>query len=105
MSIMKIIARTGKIRMNAHKEITISNMRFPKNLYIGKPISGPRLPDFKFVQILQSLYKKILYMNNLPSAGFTFFIFLFRIGKLSFTDFQDLFSDTCLPGTCKNQIN
>ncbi|WP_418391015.1 hypothetical protein, partial [Akkermansia sp.] len=46
---MEIIARTGKISINAHNEITTSNTRFPKNLYIGKPISGPRLPDFKFV--------------------------------------------------------
>ncbi|WP_418173020.1 hypothetical protein, partial [Akkermansia sp.] len=45
---MEIIARTGKISINAHNEITTSNTRFPKNLYIGKPISGPRLPDFKF---------------------------------------------------------
>lgn len=45
---MEIIARMGEIKINAHKEITISKTHFPRNLYIGKLIPGPRLPDFKF---------------------------------------------------------
>jgi hypothetical protein len=66
---MEIIARMGEIKINAHKEITISKTRFPRNLYIGKLIPGPRLPDFKFV-----LYRtngkrtKIVHYKNITTS-------------------------------------
>ena len=73
---MEIIARMGEIKINAHKEITISKTRFPRNLYIGKLIPGPRLPDFKFV-----LYRtngkrtKIVHYKNITTHSNIRFIY------------------------------